>query len=215
MSLINDALKRARSAAPVHTPALPFRPVEPHQGSAGDTGLLRPAVLAIAVALAVIGSYFLFRPEPAEIRATIPSPAAPSADTAPAAASLVLSAPATPPAGPIKPAASEPNPPVTQASGATITPTPSTNELPPTGDGAKPSLSTETTPPSVLVSEPPTAPSLPRLQAIVSHPTRPSAIIGGKSVFVGDKVGTLRVVSIQPEAVTLAGGGQTNVLTLP
>jgi hypothetical protein len=53
-----------------------------------------------------------------------------------------------------------------------------------------------------------------RLQAIVFHPTRPSAIVTGRSVFVGDRVGEFRVVAIHRESVMLAGAGQTNVLTL-
>ena len=54
----------------------------------------------------------------------------------------------------------------------------------------------------------------PKLQAVVSDPKRPSAIISGKSVFVGDKYGDLRVVAITQESVKLVGGGQTNVLVL-
>ena len=40
-------------------------------------------------------------------------------------------------------------------------------------------------------------------------------MINGKSVAIGDKVGELRVAAIDQESITLAGGGQTNVLTLP
>jgi hypothetical protein len=52
------------------------------------------------------------------------------------------------------------------------------------------------------------------LQAIIFNPKRPSAMIGGKTLFIGDKVGDLRVVAIDKNSATLAGGGQTNVLTL-
>jgi len=55
---------------------------------------------------------------------------------------------------------------------------------------------------------------VPKLQAVVFDPKRPSAIISGKSVFVGDKLGDLRVVAITQESVKLVGGGQTNVLVL-
>jgi hypothetical protein len=54
----------------------------------------------------------------------------------------------------------------------------------------------------------------PKLQAVVFDPKRPSAIISGKSVFVGDKYGDLRIVAITQESVKLVGGGQTNVLVL-
>jgi hypothetical protein len=40
-------------------------------------------------------------------------------------------------------------------------------------------------------------------------------MIGGKTLFVGDKLGDLRVVAIDKESATLVGAGQTNVLSLP
>jgi len=55
---------------------------------------------------------------------------------------------------------------------------------------------------------------VPKLQAVVFDPKHPSAIISGRSVFIGDKVNDLRVIAISQESVTLAGGGQTNVLVL-
>jgi hypothetical protein len=53
-----------------------------------------------------------------------------------------------------------------------------------------------------------------KLQAIVFVPTRSSAMINGKTLFVGDKLNELQVVEIKRESVTLVGGGQTNVLGL-
>jgi len=52
------------------------------------------------------------------------------------------------------------------------------------------------------------------LQAIVYSSTRPSAMIGGRTLFVGDKLGDMRVLAIDRDSATLAGLGQTNVLTL-
>ena len=57
--------------------------------------------------------------------------------------------------------------------------------------------------------------SLPRLQAVVSHPTRPSAIIGGKSLFVGDRLGDLCLIAVGRASVTVTINGRTNVLLLP
>jgi MSHA biogenesis protein MshK len=54
-----------------------------------------------------------------------------------------------------------------------------------------------------------------RLQAIVFNPKRPSALISGKTLFLGDKLGDARVVAIDRESATLVGGGRTNVLSLP
>jgi len=73
----------------------------------------------------------------------------------------------------------------------------------------------QSAPVSVPVIEPAPKPAPPRLQAIVFRRTRPSAMISGKTLFVGDKFGDLRVVAISPDSATLVGGGQTNVLILP
>jgi hypothetical protein len=63
------------------------------------------------------------------------------------------------------------------------------------------------------VAAPPKTPPL-RLQAIVFNPKQPSALISGKTVFVGDKLGDTRVVAIDRESATLVKSGQTNVLSL-
>jgi hypothetical protein len=72
----------------------------------------------------------------------------------------------------------------------------------------------ETTAPAPVVIQEPVEKIVPKLQAVVFNPKRPSAIISGKSVFAGDRVGEFRVVTITQESVTLVGGGQTNVLVL-
>jgi hypothetical protein len=46
------------------------------------------------------------------------------------------------------------------------------------------------------------------------HPTRPSAMISGRLLFVGDKAGEFRVTAISQDSATLVGGGQTNLLKL-
>jgi hypothetical protein len=53
-----------------------------------------------------------------------------------------------------------------------------------------------------------------KLQAIIYQPKNPLAIINGKSVFRGDRVGNLKVVSISQSTVILAGAGLTNTLSL-
>jgi hypothetical protein len=69
---------------------------------------------------------------------------------------------------------------------------------------------------TVPVAEPPPPkPAPPKLQAIVYRRTRPSAMISGKTLFVGDKFGDWRLVAISEESATLVGGGLTNVLVLP
>jgi hypothetical protein len=65
-----------------------------------------------------------------------------------------------------------------------------------------------------VTEAPPPKPALPKLQAIVFSPTRPSVMVSGKTLFIGDKLNGLRVTAIDQESVTLVGAGQTNVLTL-
>jgi hypothetical protein len=66
----------------------------------------------------------------------------------------------------------------------------------------------------VVKAEPVAKPAGPKLQAIVFSPTRPSAIINGKTLFLGDKIGDQRVVAIAQDSATLAAGTATNVLFL-
>jgi hypothetical protein len=61
------------------------------------------------------------------------------------------------------------------------------------------------------------APTLPALtlQGVVFSRTRPSAVISGKTVFLGDRVRDFRVMAIGQDSATLVGNGRTNVLRLP
>ena len=53
-----------------------------------------------------------------------------------------------------------------------------------------------------------------RLQGIIFNPKSPSAIINGKTVFVGDRVGYARVASIARDSVTLEIDEQKLVLAV-
>ena len=68
--------------------------------------------------------------------------------------------------------------------------------------------------PILAAVEPPPKPAAPKLQGIVFNPTRPSALINGRTLFIGDKFGELRVAAITADSATLVGGGRTNVLSL-
>ena len=192
MSLINDALKRAQKAqkqAPLPPPDLPFRPVEPAQQRARrGIGLLLPAALAV---VALLAAFLVWRwaqaPDaagPIEANARTAPPPAPAPLDAAAAAPALASQP---------PAALQPASPPSPASAAPAAP--ATNA-------------------TAVAVPPPPKPAPLRLQGIVFNPTRPSAMISGKTVFVGDKVGGMRVLAIGQNSATLAGAGQTNVLLL-
>jgi hypothetical protein len=60
----------------------------------------------------------------------------------------------------------------------------------------------------------PPRPPGPKLQGILYAATRPCAIVSGKTVFVGDPVGELRVTAISKDSVTLQSETETNVLSL-
>lgn len=54
-----------------------------------------------------------------------------------------------------------------------------------------------------------------KLQGIYWRPSRPSAVVNGKTVFVGDRVETARVTAIDQESVTLSVEGQSKTLLIP
>ena len=90
-----------------------------------------------------------------------------------------------------------------------------------TTNGPSPSLAGTSQPSSAAkspVKAPPnTAPTLPkgiRLQGIIVDPVRPSAMINGKTIFVGEMYGEFRLAAVDRSSATLVGGGQTNLLNL-
>jgi len=72
---------------------------------------------------------------------------------------------------------------------------------------------TATDPGATVVVAPPTPPPL-RLQAVFFSPTKPSAIISGTSVGIGDKVRQFHVTAIGKDSVTLSSPLETKVLKL-
>lgn len=54
----------------------------------------------------------------------------------------------------------------------------------------------------------------PKLQGILFDPTQPSAIVDGKTVFVGSRVGGFRVTAISKNGITLKNGTEAKVLRL-
>jgi MSHA biogenesis protein MshK len=190
MSLINDALKRAKQAQqhaqPSPPPELQFRPVESSQQPKRRLDWVVPTVVAM---LGVIAFIFMW-PWAQKNASNSASPQKPQTIVAAKEASPTTTASV---AGP------QTAPDSSKAAAPAQTPVvaiPDTNKI-------------------VIASEPP-APKPPplKLQAIVYSPTRPSAIINGRSLFIGEKVGDLRVTAISQESATLTGSGQTNVLTL-
>ena len=61
----------------------------------------------------------------------------------------------------------------------------------------------------------PAEPPLPIVRGIFLNPSHPSAVLNNKTVYVGDRVIGFEVISITPDSVTVVRSGKTNVLTLP
>ena len=193
MSLINDALKRARAAqqhAPEPEAAQPqLRPVEPEKHTRHNVGFF---ILAALVLIALGGLVLVWQiaykrsPDIQEVSAKSPPANQPVVEASPTSASPSAS---TLPAK----ASSAPMETVQQPANSVATPTVATTNSTPVPEAA------------------PAPPPPPKLQGIVFNPKRPSALIDGRTFFLGDRFGKFRVIAITPQSVTLAGAGVTNV----
>lgn len=207
MSLINDALKRAKAAqatAPRAEEAIPhLRPVESAPGGFNGSGLVLPVVLTAA---ALGGLFFLWQAGSNHTQAANPAPATsnPPVVGTPSAASPSVSA--EPGHGGTRPYQEAATPAPVAATVQTPTPAPSAVAPVDAVGGA-----TQVAQPAAPVV---TTPAPPRLQAIFYTPARPSAMISGKTVFVGDRVAGFQVAAITRESATLVGAGSTNLLSL-
>lgn len=206
MSLINDALRRARKAhqeAPPAPSAEPhFRPVEPLAPPAGHgLGLLVPVSLAL-VALVGLLLFWELSHRDSSVTGTDPKAQLSAAARTPPASE--------PPAAAVQtPAQAADSVPVNKTSTLSEAPAPavssaSTNTVSAASDQG------ETSHPTVAEPAPPAL----KLQSIVYNPRRPSAMINGRVIFLGDKVREYRVMAIRRDEVMLVGAGQTNVLSL-
>lgn len=219
MSLINDALRRAKDAQqqapPPPSPSLQFRPAEPAQHVPHGLALLGPAVWVI---VALVAIFFVWQwaqtresTGPREARARAPAAVNTTAAPRPASALVAVAAPAaglTAQAKPTPRPVSHPSP----ISGAAVPLASDATSAPTDPLVASPQQSEATNTAVITVAPPKPAP--PKLQAIIFNPKRPSAIISGKTLFIGDKLGALRVVAIDQESATLVAPGLTNILSL-
>jgi hypothetical protein len=214
MSLINEALKRAQEAQQQATRGadrdIELRPVEPGKAPERKDRWFLPSAVTAAVLLAAFCIYQALRPagtrEQVQARTidqkqqAYSSTVTPISPTAPAVSERPLkAAPVAAPDVPALPGSKA------HLESAIKSEHPNTNAV---------AISVPATEANNPTPTPATKTTL-RLQGIVAHPTRPSAVINGKTVFVGDKLADKRVLAIDVETVTLAGSGETNVLTLP
>jgi len=224
MSLINDALRRARQTQQQSPPASrqPLVPVEPK-----PRGISRMLPLAVGVLFAAACFFFglsLAKRTPPPVTSA-PEPLAKPASapvTPPPAAPAV--SPASLPEPKVAPAAepaSKPRLSVTTANPVVVAPLPTVATLlPKTVASAAPTApaapakvaAPAATPPAVPkppVTPPPPPPPEPKLQGIFFDPSRPWAIVSGKTVYAGDRVGDFRVKEISKNTVTLEKADKT------
>jgi hypothetical protein len=197
MSLINDALKRAKQAqqknAPPPPSAAPLRPVEaPLRRSPPPRSLLVPIV--VAVVLMFVGAVVL-------VLALKGGGKTDSGNNTLTQASAVTPTPSAP---------------VDRATNVSVAVQPTPPIITNAPSVVVPTVITQTV---VIIekAEPVTnavPPALPKLQGILYNPARPTAFLSGKSYVIGGRVGEFTVVGITKQSVTVERAGQTNVLTM-
>jgi hypothetical protein len=199
MSLINDALKRTKDAQQQNPPPAGGPPLKPADPATTKSTSNAKSLLYIMIACVVVGNALLFfaiqdRGAKKEIAPAVPVAPTTAAAVAPAPTASVAPAPVP------QPAKSEPAP------AAIANPAPI----------ATPVVSEKNSNDALLAAQPEPARPVPlKLQSIIFNPSKPSAMVSGKFVFIGDKVQGFRVTAIDQETVTLVGSGQTNILSLP
>jgi hypothetical protein len=184
MSMINDALKRAKQTQkenPPATPELKFQPVEPRQEARPQSPQLIVGLILGLTVIVGLGGLLLW------------------AVAQNHNASLQAEARTVNEGGTGKPGGLVDPPPAPLAAES----------------GAAPAISPEEeqTNSQPALALPPKAPEL-KLQGIFFNPRSPSAVVNGRTVYVGDKVSGFRVFAITPQTVALGNGTQTNVLSL-
>jgi hypothetical protein len=219
MSLLNDALKRAkesqRSDAPSGVSLL--RPVEVRRKDR-DFSRVLPVLIIFVI---VVALFFIWE---AVARHTANSMtqtiAAVPETTAPQPVAAIITTPAPNlPAAPNPTVAASPaqNPPAPVLS--VVAPAPAASvPVAATAPAVVATPSTPSAPPVVAVISPPAVPLAPLpptlIQGIAYDSGHPWAIINGRTVYVGEYVSGMRVTDISRHSVTLVGYGQTNNLVV-
>jgi hypothetical protein len=228
MSLINDALRRAKQAqketpAPPVAPVPQLRPVEPlPQAARHGLGLMLPFSLAAIALLSLLLYWELSKRDGSSVTGQPGTALSVAAKGLPAASApvdnLASGAPAANNSATVNSTAAsntlgrngleqmaavkESAPGQAPLSAASSN---GSNSLGAVADGGQTNHS--------AVTEPP-APAPLKLQSIVYNPRRPSAMISGRIVFVGERIHEYHVMAIHPDNVVLAAAGHTNLLSL-
>ena len=214
MSLINDALKRAKQAQrdnPAPAPTLPFRAAEPAEHRSSDSPMLMIAgILAIVALGGLLAVLALRRPAVAQPVVNARQLSDPTQVGSPALETAV----ADPiPPEPTRPVPAQANPTPTASSPTRSSTVAGAGTPPAATDSLAPSDATTNAP--VVVADPtPPTPITPKLQGIFYRPERPSAVINGKYVYIGSRVAEFQVLAFTQENVIIGNATQTNVLSM-
>ncbi len=179
MSLINDALKRARDAQQNNDPppgAPPLQPVETPAHGGNRWLLVAAAILFLGAAGLILG------------------PALFGHKQSPSAAVKKIETPAPPPV------TAPPTPVINSASAPVVNATPAvTNVNPPTVTVENPPPVAKTNPPAAAV----VVEKWPKVQGIIFNAAQPLAVVNGQAVTVGERVGEFQVKQITQNSVVL------------
>ncbi len=176
MSLINDALKRAKQSQRQSPPsgAMPLPPVVSHPQKGNGWMLVVAVVLFLGAGGLFIGAEFFKHSAPTVQLAQNQANPAPAV-SAPAVAPTPAPAPAPAPAAPTQAQSQAPESTPPAETTAATAPAPTPDESPPS---------------------PPADEPLPSVQGIIFDANHPMAIVNGKSVSEGNYVGMLLVKQI-------------------
>lgn len=186
MSLINDALKRAKhSQKGPATPVAHFLPTPPRRPRGISLGMVIGAALLLAAGCFFIGLAMAKRNSSATVTTTTVVVTSTKPATAPTAAKTA--APTTPPAA--------------------VAPLPAPVKVEsPVVPAAVPGVSNAVVDAAPAAPAPPAAPPPPKLQAIIFDPQNPTAIVNGKTAHLNDVLGDFRVKAILPSSILIEYG---------
>jgi hypothetical protein len=197
MSLINDALKKARKAQPAGATANApdLLPVEAGAGGRGGSIFTLPFIIAMVLVLAGVLIWAWYRA--GQVMVVRGNSSATTASAAPKA-----SEPATKVVTTVAPAETE-----TPVSVTTVASTPAT-------DASADAGSTNVQLAAMTEAPKPAGPTY-KLEGIFYSVKKPSAVINGDLVYVGSRVEAGQVVAIDEESATVVtSAGETNLLVL-
>jgi hypothetical protein len=218
MSLINDALKRAQGNRPPPPPPLPVAPLTPAVHSANPAvatdrkrWLLRLVVCGVLLLAAAAALVFNSLRKSDAKAAVTPHPTENPDLVARALTRNTAPPPAVAPAPALTPSPELTSDPAPAPAPAPAEKTDSARVVPKsTAPDARPGTVDKGTLPAagpatnLVVAAIPEAPAF-RLQGVVYHPTRGSAIINGRTLFIGDRISDYRLTRITPKTAELAG----------